>query len=91
MVVYDTRTWQPVQQIALDRPVETLAVNRNGSVVYTVITPTPAFRAAPSSVLGDGNTFATGTIIVAFDVATGQIRAEYKREREQILRMFVTP
>jgi DNA-binding beta-propeller fold protein YncE len=89
LVVYDTRTWQPVQQIGLDRPVETLAVNADGSLVYAVVTSSPIdFETAPdvgplASMLGGKNS------VVTFDMASGQVLAE--REQEKVMRLFVAP
>lgn len=90
LMVYDTRTWQLVQRMEVEREVYDIAISADGARVYAAATP----PLAPDQQTLAPDLAAVQVVsnaIVTFDVATGQIHNTYTREGEFIQRLFVAP
>jgi len=80
--VFDTETWQKVDQVQLDQPLHTLVIDPDGQTAYGV---TSSFNGKP---LPDADTV---LMIQLDDPVSKPISASLKRNGEAISRMFIGP
>jgi hypothetical protein len=77
---YDTRTWQLVAQIDVNRPLfSSIASGPSGHVLFAL----GAIRPQPP--------WSPGTIVFAVDLDHSELRPLLQRPNEEILRLFVGP
>jgi hypothetical protein len=75
--IIDTRSWRPINQFRYEQPFVALTADPNMTTIYAAV---PRYTRATKTVL-------PADTIVAFEVSTGRLEAEYIRINEDIRRL----